>query len=199
MALQGLAQGGVVLVTLDHLFHHAGLEHLVAVALALGVVHGHVGVAQQLVDVVAGRGADGDADAAAHHDLFAPDRERRGQALDDPPGDTLRVGLAGQALDQESELVAPHPGSQIGRAQALLQAGGHRRQHAVADLMTDAVVDGLEVVQIDEEHGEHGAVGTALQRLLCPLHEQAPVGQTRQGVVGGLVLQPVPQGAHPHP
>ncbi len=63
--------------------------------------------------------------------------------------------------------------------------------------MAEPVVDGLEAVEVDEEHGEHPVppVQTA-QRLTEPVHEQRSVGQRRQRIVqrqlrqglGGLPL-----------
>ena len=56
--------------------------------------------------------------------------------------------------------------------------------------MPDAVVDGLELVEVEEEHGERfvAAVGSG-QRLPQAIGEERPIGKPGQGVVEGLVLK----------
>ena len=46
--------------------------------------------------------------------------------------------------------------------------------------MAEGVIDGLEVVEIDEDQGR-GLLGSLLQGLLEPLLQQAAVGQAGEG------------------
>jgi len=56
--------------------------------------------------------------------------------------------------------------------------------------MAEAVVDQLEVVDVEEEHGHGGAGGLRpAQPLLQPLDEQLAVGEAGERVVGGAVAQ----------
>ncbi len=57
--------------------------------------------------------------------------------------------------------------------------------------MADAVVDQLETVQIEEQHGEHRAALTLgqCQRILQAVQQMQAVGQAGQRIVHGLVGQ----------
>ena len=63
--------------------------------------------------------------------------------------------------------------------------------------MSEGVVDGLEVVEVEEAHHERPRFA-AVESVLRPLEEQRPVGQPGEGVVQGavaqLVLEPTPVG-----
>ena len=62
----------------------------------------------------------------------------------------------------------------------------HDLQHLVAGQMAERVVDVLEAVEVDEQHGEHVAVPPRdRQRVVQPLEERAAVVETRQRVVVG--------------
>ena len=56
--------------------------------------------------------------------------------------------------------------------------------------MADAVVDGLEVVEVQEQH-RHGSAtpSTPRKRVLHAIREQRPVGEARERVVERLVLE----------
>jgi hypothetical protein len=60
--------------------------------------------------------------------------------------------------------------------------------------VTEGVVDALEAVEVDEEGGRRlvGATGPG-QHLFGAIKDQAPVGQTGQGVVQGLETDLVDQ------
>jgi len=56
--------------------------------------------------------------------------------------------------------------------------------------VAEAVVDQLEVVQVDEEDGGRALrSGAAVERLVQPLLEGDPVGQAGERVVEGDVLE----------
>ena len=55
--------------------------------------------------------------------------------------------------------------------------------------VTERVVDGLEVVQIEEEHGSFAARAPAHERVLHAIREQRPVGEAGERVVKRLVPQ----------
>ena len=66
---------------------------------------------------------------------------------------------------------------------------GDGDQQLVAGAVAQAVVDGLEVVEVEEQHGRllSGSVATECRADL--LGEEQPVGQTREGVVERLVAE----------
>ncbi len=72
----------------------------------------------------------------------------------------------------------------------VLQPAGGLDEQLVAGLVPDGVVDGLEAVQVDEEHGRAVVGGAAAgERLPDALGEQGAVGQVGERVVLGVVLQ----------
>jgi hypothetical protein len=92
--------------------------------------------------------------------------------------------VAGEPGQQDAELVAAEPGRDVGGAQVVAQALGDSGQERVADGVPEAVVDGLEVVEVD--HGQAQRL-TRGQQLVGRLLEQGPVGQPGERVVGGPV------------
>jgi hypothetical protein len=190
LALDGAAKGGGHVVAVAHQPQHGRLEHLVgALAAALGRVHGDVGVAQQLDVVRGGVLVVGDADAGADGDLPADHRVRRRQGGQHPFGEGAD-GRQVDALDQDRELVVAEAPDGVGPAKAAAQPGGDLLQQPVAGAVAHAVVDHLEVVEVDEEHGEAaaGAVGPG-ERVAHPVVEHRPVGEVGELVVEGLVLE----------
>ena len=57
------------------------------------------------------------------------------------------------------------------------------RQHGVADRVAMAVVDRLEVIDVEDQQGRHRAVALAAQQFVREaVHEGAPVDEAGQGV-----------------
>src|SRR5450756_2538753 len=63
------------------------------------------------------------------------------------------TGVADIGLDHR-ELVAAEPGDVIGFPDAAPEAAGHRLQQFIADMMSERVVDALELVDVDIEQSE---------------------------------------------
>ena len=121
---------------------------------ALGLVHGHVGVAQERRDVLAVVGLQRDADRGAELDGDAADVERDGQRAVQARGH-LADGAAMGHVGQDRELVAAEAGQDVVAAQQMAQARGDVDEQAVAVLVAHRVVDLLEAVEVDEhERGE---------------------------------------------
>jgi hypothetical protein len=119
----------------------------------LGRVHGHIGVAQQFLGRVGARPAGGHAHAGLDRDPPAVEAERLVQGVERPAGHGRgRLGV-GHPLQQHGELVAAEAGGGVGRAQAPLEPAGGGHQELVAGGVAEAVVDVLEVVQVDEQDG----------------------------------------------
>ena len=92
---------------------------------ALGLVHGGLGVGQQLGGVVHTEGVEGHPHRGVEEDLGPLHQERLGQRRPDPVDERRRVdvGGAGTVAEQGQELVAPEPGDELGVA-GHLSAGG---------------------------------------------------------------------------
>ena len=72
----------------------------------------------------------------------------------------------------------------------LFQACGDGLEQLVADRVAEAVVDLLEAVEVEEQHGAQLVVGArAVQRAAQAILEQQTVGQAGQRVVVGLVVE----------
>ncbi len=104
----------------------------------------------------------------------------------------LPGGLVAGAVahDEGGELVAAEAGGGVPGPDGLLEAAGGLDEQLVTGLVADGVVDGLEAVEVDEEHGGAGVARAAAgEGLADPGGEQGPVGQVGERVVLGVVLQ----------
>ena len=104
------------------------------------------------------------------------------------------------------KLVAAEPRCHVAVPEAAAQAIGHTLEKLVADQMSERIVDALEFVDVDIEHGQLLAGPDRAQRLLEPLAKQRPVGQVGQRVVmrhmgdllvGARALGDILDGGHP--
>ena len=91
----------------------------------LRAVHRHVGVAQQLVGVVAVLGEERDADAGADVERMPSTVNGASSAAHEPLGD--RDAAAAPRAEQDRELVAAEAGQRVLGAERAAQAGGRRR------------------------------------------------------------------------
>ena len=91
--------------------------------------------------------------------LDAVDREGLGEGGRDAVGDRHRLVLVGEAVDQDPELVAAEAGDDVAGAQVGAQPRRHRAQQLVAGVVAEAVVDQLEVVEVEEEDPDRRARG----------------------------------------
>ena len=97
--------------------------------------------------------------------------------------------LRAESFQHDHEFIAPQPRHGIAVAQTVIQAQCHFLQQAVAHVVAQGVVEGLEVVQIDKQQGAGLLVARAIvQRHLQPVQQQAAVGQLGERVVKGQPL-----------
>ena len=99
-------------------------------------------------------------------------------------------------LEQDRELVAAQPGRGVGGAQRLLQPLADLVQQLVAGGVAERVVDGLEVVEVHEQHGDRLVVALlALDRVRDAVPEQRAVrevGDRSRGTPGAQLLLELP-------
>ncbi len=131
-----------------------------------------------------------DPDAAAHHDLPALDIERRAQRVEQP----LR-GLAGSIasglLEQHGELIATQARGGVLRPQRSAHPLRDGQQQLVARRVAQAVVDRLEVVEVEEQDRKGAQWVAPLPRdgVPEPIGEEGPVGEIGERVMECLVLE----------
>ncbi len=138
-------------------------ETAAVAAVRLGAVHGQLGVLEQPVGVLTVRREHGDADARAGVHLLAPGIERLAEAVDHPARQRARIVGAAHAGLQDREFVAPEPRDRPGVVHAALQPRGHRAKQQIAAGQAERVVDSLEAIEIEQEHGglRRGRAGRA--------------------------------------
>ena len=104
-----------------------------------------------------------------------------------------RLGLGGvfEVVEQDGELVAAEPRHGVAGAHRRPQPARDPDEELVAGYVAEAVVDDLEAVEVEEEHGEpisRVPLGAAAGELQV-IHKQGAVCQSRQPVVEGVVEQ----------
>ena len=155
-------------------------------AARLGAVHRGVGLAQHLRRRL-GLAPHGDADRGRAEDLAGGDREGLLPDLGDALGDLERL-LVGLDLGQHDELVAAQARHGVGGAHDLGQARADLDQQLVAGLVAERVVDRLEAVDVEQQHGHAEAEARgAAEGVLDAVEEQRAVGQAGERVVQRLV------------
>ena len=170
---QGLFTGRVQARVVDD---HAGL-------LAFGHVHGDFGAAEQQVGVVAMIGGAGHADARAQVHGVVVEGEGRLERAQDALGERDRLVGAGVG-QQHGEFVAAQAGEFCAGVALNLgaQAPGHGLQQAVAKAVAQHVVDVLEAVHVQHQHGAGVARRQRRLQVQAKLHA---VGQGGEGVFVG--------------
>ena len=125
----------------------------------LRAVQGDVGAAQQVVGVAAVLGVVGEADARAHVEHHAVEHEGVVERAHEPLGQPLAV-LQREAGEEDGELVAAEAGERVVGAQGAAEPAADLLQEPVAVGVAEGVVDGLEVVEVDD-HQHERLVGPA--------------------------------------
>ena len=178
---------------------HRGVEQpeLVLAGL-LRVIHRDVGRAEHVGRAGQAGRAVGDADAAADPDRPLGQDERRFERRQDAGGDDRGVLLV-DVVEQDRELVAAEPAGRVLGADRGEQALGDHRQDRVRLDVAERVVDGLEVVEVDEQDGRApGVPPPPAEGVLEAIDEQGPVRQVGQRIVEGQrgqrVLEGLPAG-----
>ena len=107
------------------------------------------------VAVARRRSDDGDADAAVHGDRAVVQRHRERRARRAPA--RRPRGRRRAAVHDDGELVAADAGDDVAGAHAAAQPLGEHEQQLVTGGVAAAVVDVLEVVEVDEQHADRAA------------------------------------------
>ena len=136
---------------------------------------------------------DRDPDAGRHEHLVGADHQRLGEDGDEPPGDRRHRLRTRQVRAEQHELVAAEAGEQVAGSQRVPQPLRDGHEQVVTRGVTEAVVDQLEVVEVDEEHGRLPSAGVVVGGKMSgdALAEAGPVEQPGHHVVRGLVAETV--------
>ena len=91
-------------------------------------------------------------DARVHDEVYGLSRaqhERLGQHSLQALRDQLRPSVEVLAFDEDQELVPAQPSNGVTRPDRSTQPGADRAQELVANLVAEAVVDVLEIIEVD--------------------------------------------------
>ena len=119
-------------------------------AFRLRDVHRDVGVPDQVIRRFLAGDQAGDPDAGPDGDLLAINGEGRHELPRDPLGDAPSDLLVLHPLQQHRELVTPQAGNGVTGPQRGRDAGTDRDQQLVADVVAQRVINGLEIVEVQE-------------------------------------------------
>lgn len=154
LAAEGLGHVEFELSPHLHAGIHFGLEEAEAAPpLHLGPVEGEIGAFQETVSIRSVLGRQGDADAGANRQKMTVDHVGSAHQIHEAAskGAGLLDPYHGPLHDHE--FVAANPRHGIAGAQAGTQAVGDLAEERVADSMAQCIIDGLEAVEIHQQHG----------------------------------------------
>ena len=152
----------------------------------LRLVHGIIGIPDQRCRRV-GPVADGDADARRDLELVLADLHRRPQRRHRLLGQRAGVVERVDAGAHEDELVAADPTDDVVVAQRGPEPTRYGAERLVADRMADPVVDLLELVHVEEGHGDRlTPVWIGQEQLQAFVHAGA-IEELGHGVVRRLM------------
>jgi len=166
---------------------HLGLEeHVAILAVRLGPIHGHVGIAQQVAGPEFRASGEGHPDAGARHHPLPLHHERGLEGAEQAPGQSDRGGGTAGVLHQDRELVAAQPAGEVAPAQAAADPVTDLDQQLVPRGVAEAVVDRLETIDVEIEEGEAvGVAAVAARGVLETLDEEGATGEPGQPVLVG--------------
>jgi len=162
----------------------------------LGLLDGELGVAKQLLRVLAGR-HQRDSDRAFHLDLELRQLERGGHHLLDALGGLERVSDPAPKRNEDAELVAAGPREHVAGAKRQDQPAGEGDQKLVSGETAHRFVDSAEAEHVDDQHRMFEVASDVRAGCLDGLGESEPVGKAGQAVAKHFCAQR-PLGLHFH-
>ena len=130
---------------------HLRLEEPIVVApTVLGVVHREIRMLQQCLGLRAVIGVGDDSNACGEMQILLVDAMRRAQGEEYFLGGDGRIRRLGHFGEQDHEFIASLPADGVRAAYAGKQPLCHGLQQAVADGVTEGIVDALEAIQVQE-------------------------------------------------
>ena len=135
-------------------------------AAPLGDVHGDVRVAQQRLRLARVLRKTRDADTQAHFDADARHVDGRPQAVDQRLRHRRDRLVAVRPVDDHREFVTADTRDEAALAERLLKALRDLAQHAIADVVSQGVVDFLEPAKIQHQQRDRRLRAVRLERAL---------------------------------
>ena len=131
-----------------------------------GGVHRAVCIREDIIERLAVHRRERDADTAGNERTGRPGGDRLGQRADDPISKRQHVILCADRGTNDRKFVAADTCDEIVLARGRTQARGDLDQNAIADRMSECIVDFLKTIEIDEKKGDRpsGGCGRLEQR-----------------------------------
>ena len=155
----------------------------------LGLIHGDVGLFQQLLFAFRVIAEQGGADAGGIVVFVCAKLVglvERGQNLLADHLDLCRANqdVRAQVLEHYHELIPANTGNRVFLAHARHEALRDLKQQQVADIMAEVVVQILEIVQVDEKKSASLMLtGSRCKCLVDPIQQQPAIGQMSKVVI----------------
>src|SRR5207342_1175512 len=131
-----------------------------------------------------------DTEAGTRIDRLSADVVTRLEAAEDAFGDVRGLRRIDDLVEQDRELVSAEARNRVGRAHEVLEPSSDLLEDLVAGRMAEAVVDGLEVVEVDEDDADRRATAARpLDRMLDTVGEESAVRELGHGIVECLVRE----------
>ncbi len=169
-----------------------GKELEVVAAALLGRVHRRVGIAHQGRHIKAVFRKEADADRRPQVVLVAGHGERHAHRLEDLARESDQISGVVVTAHDNHELVAAHPRERALCLHARREPARHAAQERIARFVAGRVVDLLEAVQIDEQHGNARELVIQTRRLEQVAHPLGQVGaviEAGERIAGGEVFE----------
>src|ERR1700678_2230202 len=122
-----------------------------------GLVKRQIGAFQKALRGGTIRWRDRNPDGRRDHDLMLVEPYRDGQSGPEPMGECLDLIMIEHTRLNHDEFVTTQARDQVVRPGRRPQALADRREQVITGVMTEAIVDLLETIQIDEMHREGAA------------------------------------------
>ena len=132
---------------------HPGLEELIISApIRLGGVKGEIGILQEPIGLISVIGSHRDPDARIRDHMVPAEVQGLPHSLLYPRDQVHDVCCLLDASLYDRKFIPAQSCNKVGIAHTAPQSAGNRYQQLIADWMTERIVDGLEVIEIEIEN-----------------------------------------------
>ena len=125
---------------------------------SFGLIHAQVGLLEEDLRIAKrGKTRCPNADAELYDRAGLRQKWCRGHRFQEHGGHAVNLRRRSDAIEEDDEFLASDPTQKVFWSQTFSQRLGNRLQGLIPGPMAETVVDGLEVVRVNEEHGAFGA------------------------------------------
>ena len=156
----------------------------VAAAAFFRQIHRRIGIANQRLRRFAIFRKNADADRTRYRQQLLFEREWFADRLGNFFSDRRDIFGFGQIGDDHQKFIAAEAADHIGATQTTLQSAGNTFQQFVARIVAERIVDGFEIIEIDEQHPHQRLLSPCTgQHHLQAIHQQRAIRQVGKRIV----------------